>query len=267
MKLKLNKTVIGFSILSFLLITFIALTIGNMIIQQLILDPYALVETLLDDSVLKSIWISFSASFVSTLIAFILGTPLGYFLARKKFRGKGLIESLIDVPVIVPHTVAGIALITVFGYNGLIGAPLEELGIKFVDAFPGIVIAMLFISIPFYVNHVREGFESVDPKLENVARSLGENEWGAFRKVTLPLAYRDVLAGGIMSWARGISEFGAVILIAYYPMISPILIFERFRSFGLDSSRPIAVILILVSILVFVILRYLSRGWSIYAKD
>lgn len=267
MKKEFNKTVIVFTILSFLLISYIIITIGNMVITQLIIDPSTLIDTITDSNVLTSIGISFSASFVSTLIAFLMGTPLAYFLARKDFYGKGFIESLIDLPVLIPHTVAGIALISVFGYNGLIGAPLNKLGFRFVDAFPGIVVAMLFVSIPFYVNHVREGFESVNPKLENVARSLGENEWGAFRKITLPLAYRDVLAGGIMSWARGISEFGAVILITYYPMIAPVLIFERFRSFGLGASRPIAVVLILVSILIFLVLRYLSRGWSIYAKD
>ncbi len=267
MKTEFNKTVISFFILSFILISFLVLTIGDMIITQIVVAPNDLVKTVFDSSVLNSIWISFSASFVSTAIAFLFGTPLAYFLARKNFIGKGFIESLIDVPVIIPHTVAGIALLSVFGYNGLIGAPLSELGFKFVDAFPGIVVAMLFVSIPYFVNHVREGFESIDPKLENVARSLGESEWGAFRKITLPLAYRDILAGGIMSWARGISEFGAVILITYYPMIAPVLIFERFRSFGLGSSRPIAVVLILVSILIFVILRYLSRGWSIYAND
>ncbi|OKY78657.1 MAG: ABC-type sulfate transport system, permease component [Candidatus Methanohalarchaeum thermophilum] len=267
MKTEINKTVILFSIFSVILILYLLITIGNLIISQLVIDAGALWKTMWDSSVLKSIWISFSASFVSTAIAFLFGTPLAYFLARKNFPGKNFIESLIDVPVIIPHTVAGIALISVFGYNGLIGSPLEEIGIRFVDAFPGIVVAMLFVSIPFYINHVREGFESIDPKLENVARTLGESEWGTFRTITLPLAYRDVLAGSIMSWARGISEFGAVILITYYPMIAPVLIFERFRSFGLGASRPIAVVLILVSILIFVILRYLSRGWSLYAKD
>lgn len=266
-RIRRNKTTIIFSLLSFILIAYIFITIGNMIFSQLFIDASALIETMMDSAVLMSIWISFSASFVSTFIAFLLGTPLAYFLARKKFPGKGFVEGMIDVPVIIPHTVAGIALITVFGYSGLIGAPLQELGIVFVDAFPGIVVAMLFVSVPFYVNHVREGFESINPRLEKVARTLGENEWGAFRKITLPLAYRDVLAGGIMSWARGISEFGAVILLVYFPMVAPVLIYNRFLQFGLDASRPIAVVLILVSILVFAILRYISRGWSIYAKD
>jgi len=182
------------------------------------------------------------------------------------FPGKRLVESIIDVPVVVPHTVAGIALLTVFGSRGFIGGPLEAY-IQFRDALPGIVVAMLFVSLPYLANSAREGFKSVDPRLENAARSLGAPLWKAFLFVTLPLSARHILIGAIMTWARAISEFGAVVLIAYYPMIGPTLIYDRFLSYGLSASRPIAVLLILVTLSIFIVIRVLSAGWSIYDRD
>jgi ABC-type molybdate transport system permease subunit len=110
-----------------------------------------LIDAATDPVVLMAIWISISAAICSTLIAFFFGVPLAYFLARKDFVGKSIIESIVDVPLVVPHIVAGIALYGVFMRYGVIGAPFEKLGIAFVDAFPGIVVAMLFVSLPFLV--------------------------------------------------------------------------------------------------------------------
>jgi molybdate/tungstate transport system permease protein len=139
----------------------------------------------------------------------------------------------------------------------MIGEPLAAFNIRFVDAVPGIIVAMLFLSAPFLVNSAREGFEGVDPRLENVARSLGATRWGAFRRISMPLCYRHILTGAVMTWARAISEFGAVVVIAYYPQVATTLIYTRFLSFGLDESRPIAVLLVLVCLAVFICLRVL----------
>ncbi|MCD6494278.1 MAG: ABC transporter permease, partial [Archaeoglobaceae archaeon] len=170
------------------------------------------------------------------------------------FQGKSIVEGIVDVPVVIPHTVAGIALLAVFGSNGLIGSFSP---IKFVDALPGIVVAMLFVSIPIYLNTAKEGFASVNLRLEQVARTLGASPAKVFFTISLPLVIRHIAAGAIMAWARAISEFGAVVVIAYYPMVAPTLIYERFLSTGLSAARPIAVILILLSLAVFVILRIL----------
>jgi molybdate/tungstate transport system permease protein len=255
-----------FSLLLLVLFLFIFLTLSNMIFGQVLDDFWGLIGAAENKSVIDSIFLSLYAGFLATLLAFFLGVPTGYILARSDFPGKRLVESIIDVPVVVPHTVAGIAIFTVFGSKGLIGGPLNNY-MQFRDAVPGIVVAMLFVSLPYLANSAREGFKSVDPRLENVARSLGAPLWKAFLFVTLPLSARHILIGAILTWARAISEFGAVVLIAYYPMIAPTLIYDRFLSYGLTASRPIAVLLILVTLSVFILVRVLSASWSIYDRD
>jgi molybdate/tungstate transport system permease protein len=255
-----------FSLLLLVLFLFISITLSNMIFRQIFDDFEGLVKAVENRAVISSIFLSLYAGFLATLVALILGVPAGYILARFDFPGKSLVESIIDVPVVVPHTVAGIAILTVFGSKGLIGGPLEAY-IQFRDALPGIVVAMLFVSLPYLANSAREGFKSVDPRLENAARSLGAPLWKAFLFVTLPLSARHILIGAIMTWARAISEFGAVVLIAYYPMIGPTLIYDRFLSYGMSASRPIAVLLILVMLSIFIVVRVLSAGWSIYDRD
>lgn len=255
-----------FSLLLLLLFFFIFVTLANMIFGQVLNDFSGLVNTAKNSSVMSSISLSLYAGFLATLVALFLGAPAGYILARFDFPGKSLVESIIDVPVVVPHTVAGIALLTVFGSRGLIGGPLESY-IQFRDALPGIVVAMLFVSVPYLANSAREGFKSVNPRLENAARSLGAPLWKAFFFVTLPLSARHLMVGAVMTWARAISEFGAVVMIAYYPMIGPTLIYDRFLSYGLSASRPIAVLLILITLTIFIVIRILSAGWSIYDRD
>jgi len=266
---KIRRTdplMLSFYILSLFLLLFVFVTLANMIVGQVLTDFAGLVDAASSKPVLKSIFLSLYAGFLATMISLLLGVPTAYILARKNFTGKRFVESMLDVPVVIPHTVAGIALLTVFGANGLLGAPLEPY-IQFRDAMPGIVVAMLFVSAPYLTNSAREGFKSVDPKLENAARSLGAPLWKAFAFVTLPLASRHLLIGSIMCWARAISEFGAVVMIAYYPMIGPTLIYDRFLSQGLSASRPIAVLLILVTLTIFIAVRILSAGWRVYDRD
>ena len=211
----------------------------------------------MDPTVINSIVLSMGTALAATIIAAMLGIPLAYVMARREFFGKKFIQGLIDLPIVIPHTVAGIALLTVFGAHGMIGEPLAVFNIRFVDAVPGIIVAMLFLSAPFLVNSAREGFEAVDPRLENMARSLGTTRWGAFSRVAMPLCYSHILTGAVMTWARAISEFGAVVIIAYYPQVATVLIYSRFLSFGLEDSNSVAVLLILVCLVVFIGLRVL----------
>jgi molybdate/tungstate transport system permease protein len=244
-----------------ILILFTILTLFNMVFRQIVLEPKGLLEAASDPVVIESIVLTLYASFLATLIAMILGTPLAYVLARHNFPGKSVVESIIDVPVIIPHSVAGIALYALFMSRSPVGGAFENLGIVFEDTLWGIVIAMLFVSAPFYVNAAKEGFQSINPRIERVARTLGANQWQAFYKVTLPLAIRHLFSGAVMAWARGISEFGAVIIIAFYPMIAPVLIYYNFTTHGLERSQPIAVLLILVCFGIFMILRLSTKYW------
>jgi len=244
-------TTIFFALMGFFILIFIILPVLSLLFSE---TPGVLIETAENPVVFDAIFLSCYTAFLATLIALIFGIPLAYILARKNFPGKNVIKAVIDVPIVIPHTVAGIALLTVFGSNGVVGG---NVGIRFVDSIFGIIVAMLFVSAPFLINSAREGFESVNPKLENVSRSLGASQIKTFFKISFPLASKNILTGSIMTWARAISEFGAVIIIAYYPMIAPTLIWDRL-SYGINYSRPVAVLLILICLGVFIILRIVS---------
>jgi molybdate/tungstate transport system permease protein len=241
-----------FSIAGGLLVLFVVLPLVSTLLST---TPSEFIRSFSDPEVLKSIGLTFGAAAIATLAALTTGVPLAYILARRKFRGKRLLEAIINLPVVIPHTAAGIALLLVFGRRGLLGQWLSPLGITFTDNLGGIVVAMLFVSLPFLVNLSREAFALVDEELERVALTDGASPWQAFRHVTLPLAWRGVLGGAVMMWARGISEFGAVVILAYNPKIVPVLIYERFEGFGLDAAQPVALLLILVALIVFILLR------------
>jgi len=247
-----NRMTLTFILLGLVIFLFIIVPLIKMIAAS---DPHILLDTLLDPQVRDAIWLSLYAAIIATIVGFVLGVPLAYLLARTQFPGKTLLEGLIDVPIVIPHTAAGIALLFVFGRNFWAGKTFHLLGVDFVDSTAGIVIAMLFVSIPFLIDSAKEGFKKVDVRLEKVSRTLGASPWQAFFRISLPLAWRSILAGSIMMWARGISEFGAVVILAYHPMIASTLIFERFETYGLTYSRPIAVLLILICLIIFIGLR------------
>ena len=241
-----------FSFLGSLLLLFIVLPLVSTLLGT---TPEGFWLALTDPEVLRSIGLTFSAAAAATGLALLTGVPLAYLLARYQFRGKRLVEALVNLPIVIPHTAAGVALLLVFGRRGLLGQWLTPLGITFTDNFGGILVGMLFVSLPFLVNMSRESFALVDDELERVAMIDGATAWGAFWHVTLPLAWRGVLGGAVMMWARGISEFGAVVILAYHPKIVPVLVYERFNGFGLGAAQPVATLLILVAIAVFVLLR------------
>lgn len=252
------------SFLGILLLFFIAVPVVKLVFG---IDPQIVVDTVKEEEVYSSILRTFSASLVATIISIILGVPLGYLLARKDFYGKSFVESLINIPVIIPHTAAGIALLTVFGRNFFLGKFFSIFGISFVGEFAGIVIAMMFVSMPFLVNEVKEGFRSIDVKLEKVARSLGSSPAQTFFRVSLPLNFNHLISGSLMMWARGLSEFGAVVILAYHPMTASVLIYERFTSYGLKYSSPVAAIMVVTSLLVFILLTLLNKRNSSKSEE
>jgi molybdate/tungstate transport system permease protein len=241
------------------LLLFVSVPIVVMVTRQ---TPASLWRALQEADVRSALWVSVSGAAAATAIALALGVPLGYILARREFPGKSVVQGLVDMPVVVPHTVAGIALLTVLSPAGIVGSPAQAAGIRFVDAFPGTVAAMLFLSAPFVINAARSGFEAVSPRLENVSRSLGAGAWQTFLLVSLPLASGAIVSGAVMCWARAVSEFGAVIVLAYYPRVACTLIYERYTGQGLSGSRPVAVLLVLVCLLFFVLLRLAAR-WRV----
>ena len=236
-------------------VAFILFPLIEMVVQPSFQN---LKEAAKDPDVLRSIWLSIYTAGTAALISFIIGTPFAYLLARKEFPGKKLVESIVDLPIMIPHPVVGIAILGIAGQNHWLGQVMQQVGIHIMGTVTGIVTVLTFVGLPFYINTVKAGFEAIPVRLENVSRSLGASLTGTFFRVTFPLAWRSMLVGIIMCSARAISEFGAVVIVAYHPMIAPVMIYERFTAYGLKYSQPVAVWLIVVCLLLFLLLRIVS---------
>ncbi|MCH6570881.1 MAG: ABC transporter permease [Acidobacteria bacterium] len=212
--------------------------------------PGTLWETLKDPEVLESLGLTFFCGFIALLLGLLVGTPLAYLLARSDFKAKQFIQGIVDVPIVIPHPVAGIALLLVFANWGP--------GLSPIGSWTGIVIAMFFVSVSLLINAAQAGFQAVPREMEWTSRSLGVGPVKTFFRVALPLNRRNLLAGAIMMWARSISEFGSIVILVYNPKVASVLIYDRFSSFGLSYSLPVAVILIWLSVILFFFMRTLQ---------
>ncbi len=250
---------IAFLLLSGLILLFIIAPLAGLFLHTSIPQFQ---ETLADDVVLRSIRLTLWASMLGTIIFGFAAIPLSYVLARKKFPLKSLVNGIIDLPLVIPHSAAGIALLGIISRGSWLGRAGDSVGISFIGGTAGIIIAMAFVSLPYLINAARDGFAAVPEKLEKAALNLGASPWRVFFTISLPLAKRNILSGLSMMWARGLSEFGAIIIIAYHPMVTPVLIWERFTSFGLAYARPVAAIFVLICLAIFIIMRMLANTKS-----
>lgn len=191
------------------------------------------------------------------LLGIVGGTPIAYLVERWRFRGRAVVAALLDLPLLIPHPVAGIALLLVLGRESAVGGAALDLGLRIVGSPAGIVAAMLFVSAPLYISGAREAFARVDRRYEAVARTLGDARWRVFRRVTLPLSVRGLVAAAVVMWARAVSEFGAIVIITYNPKTVSVLSYDRFTSFGLREALPVAAILALLALLPLTALRAL----------
>ncbi len=253
---KISAIHLIFYILGALVLLFIIAPLLGMFLNT---TPNQLFETANEAEVRKSIWLTIWTSLAGTLFFAFASIPLAYLLARRNFPFKKLVSGIIDLPVVIPHSAAGIAILGFVSRDSALGKMGSALGLNFVGHPLGISIAMAFVSIPFLINAARDGFSGVPVRLEKAALTLGASPTRVFFSISLPLAWRNIVSGLIMMFARGMSEFGAVIVVAYHPMITPILIYERFGSFGLKYARPVSVLFILISLTLFIILRWLAR--------
>lgn len=249
---KPNLLTVFFSVLGACIVLFLLAPLVKMILSA---QAGSLSAALADAEVRHSIALTLICALWATLIGALLGVPLAYLLARRSFFGKRFIEALVDVPIVIPHPVAGIALLLVFGRQFFGGRFFSHFGLSFVGDIPGIIVAMLFVSVSLLINAAREGFRRVDPRLENVSRTLGYGPLRTFFLVSLPLSWRDLLSGGIMMWARAISEFGSIVIITYNPKVASVLIYDRFTTYGLAYALPVALTLVLICLFVFALLR------------
>ncbi len=240
--------------LGFIIVFFLSAPILKMFIG---VGSDKLLQTIKDGEVLSSIYLTMKVSAWAMVFVLFTGLPLAYLIARFEFYGRSFIEALVDIPIMIPHTAAGIALLTTFN-DTFLGDFFAIFGIEFVGTEYGIMIAMMFLSAPFLINSAKDGFRKVDVKLENIARTLGANPISVFFRVTIPNAKKDIINGALMMWSRGLGEFGAVVILVYHPMTTPVLIFDRFNSYGLSFSAPVATVIIGFSVVIFLIVRFIT---------
>ena len=215
-----------------------------------------------DDELRGALALTALTATAATVIGVLAATPLAYLLARRSFRGRAVIAAILDLPLLIPHPVAGIALLLVLGRESAVGGTLLEMGIRIVSAPAGIIAAMLFVSVPLYISGAREAFARVDPRYEAVGRTLGDPSWRVFRRVTLPLSRRGLVAASVVMWARAVSEFGSIVVITYNPKVASVLSYDRFTTGGLPDALPVAAVLVLLALVPLTLLRALrdDRG-------
>ena len=209
-----------------------------------------------DPEVLWATATSVGCAIATVIVGVIFGVPAGYLLSRSGTRGRRFWNAIVDLPIVIPHPIVGIGLLLIFGRRRLVGSALRDgLGIEVVSAVPGVIICMLVVSAPFIIKAARDAFRGIPAPLERAARSLGASEARVFFTVLLPLAWRQIRSGALLAWARSISEFGSIVILAYYPRTAPVLIWDRFSAYGLRAAIPPALVLLVVCLSIFVILQ------------
>ena len=216
----------------------------------------------LSEQAFKALRLSLVTSSVTTLITIVLGTPLAFILARWKFRFKSWVEVFIDLPILLPPSVAGLVLLLTFGRRGMFGPALGALGISLPFTTAAVIMAQIFVSAPLYVRSGRVGFQEIDKQLEEAAHVEGANTWQLFSEVMFPLAGRALLSGAILTWTRALGEFGATILFAGnlegVTQTMPMAIYLGFER-NLGIALALSVVLVLVSVTLLMFTRRLSR--------
>ncbi|WP_312855865.1 ABC transporter permease [Nocardioides stalactiti] len=222
-------------------------------------DPRSLLEALGTEALQDALRLSLVTSTLAMLVCLVLGLPLAWLLARVDFRGRGLVRALVTVPMVLPPVVAGVALREAFGRSGLLGAPLlDATGFAFPYTTWGVVLAHVFVSLPFVTIAIEGGLRSAGTRYDDAAATLGASRWSTFRRVTVPLALPGIIAGMVLGWARSLGEFGATITFnGNYPgttQTMPTLIYVA-RQSDADAALALSLVMLTVSVAVLVVLR------------
>lgn len=241
----------GLPLLLFLLVPLVALALR--------IAPADLLTSVMSREVAQAIQLSMVTTLVALMVTLLAGTPLAFFLARRSFPGRAVLETLLDLPLVLPPAVAGIALLVTFGRRGLLGASLDAAGIDIAFTQIAVVMAQVFVAAPFYVRSARAAFGAVDRELEQAAAIDGAGPLAVFRHVTLPLTASALFGGAVMTWARALGEFGATILFAgNFPgrtQTMPLAIYLGFEQGDLSAALALAIVLLAVSFAVLLVVR------------
>ena len=207
------------------------------------------------------LWLSLGVSLTATVLTLLLGIPMAWVLARKQFPGHNVLEAFVVLPLVLPPTVLGYYLLILVGRRGPVGAALAALGTEIAFTWRAAVLAAVVGSIALLIKAAQAGFESVDRQLEQAARTLGRSEWGVFWSVTLPLAWRAVLAGTILAFCRAMGEFGITLMLAGSipgrTQTLPLAIYDRVQANQMGEANALALIAVgVVALLVFGLSRF-----------
>ncbi len=244
---------------SLILLTFFALPLIALIYRSIAPDFFA---NALSKQAFQALKLSLVTSSITTLVAVVLGTPLAYLLARWKFRFKAWLELILDLPIVLPPSVAGLALLIAFGRRGVIGTFLSDIGFSIPFTTAAVIMAQVFVSAPLYIRSARIGFAHVDKQLEESAYVEGANQLQLFSEIMIPIAIRALASGAILTWTRALGEFGATILFAGnlegVTQTMPIAIYIGFER-NLGVALALSVVLILVSVILLMITKQLDK--------
>lgn len=243
-------------VLGSVLVLALVLPTGTLVAEA---GPAGLLGAFGDREVLGAIGLTVLTATAATLLAVIGGLPVAYLLARVPFRGRAVVEGLLELPLVIPHPVIGMALLLSMGRESAVGRAIAPVGLAIVNSPLGIVMAMLVVSAPLFILGARESIARVDARLEGVARTLGDDRWSAVRRVTLPMARNGIVTAGTIMWARATSEFGAIVLVAYHPRVASVLAYDRYVTYGLRTALPVAAALVCVALAVLVLVRVTRR--------
>jgi molybdate transport system permease protein len=242
-----------------LTLLFLGLPVAVLIVRSV--ADGSLTDALTTPVVLDALVLSLITTAISIVLTVTFGLPLAWLMARRTFRGSWLVETIVDLPIVLPPAVAGLGLLLVFGRRGLIG---DTLGLSIPFTTFAVILAQTFVSAPFFIRSARTGFVNVDRDLEAAARVDGASEFQLFRRITAPLAATALAAGLVMAWARALGEFGATIMFAGNiegrTQTLPLVVYGEFQGGDLDASIAAAAILIVAAFGVLIAVRILHWG-------
>jgi molybdate transport system permease protein len=230
----------------------LALTFLTVPVAAIFLDssPAELIDSLGEPGALDALWLSLRTTAISMAIILFVGTPAAYLLATRSFRGKALVVTLVELPLVLPPAVAGIALLAAVGPAGILGGPIESAGIELALATAGVVVALTFVASPFYVRQAMAAFASVDRTLLDASRTLGASEARGFLRVMIPSALPGLTAGAALALGRALGEFGATLMFAGsfegITQTVPLAIYDRFST-QFDAALALSAVLVAVS--------------------
>jgi molybdate transport system permease protein len=252
-----SQTGLAWKLAALPLLTFICIPLAALLLRA---EPGGVWANLQKPEVGQAISLSLATTGITVAITFLAGTPVAYYLSHRHYRYYRVIDTLIDLPTVLPPAVAGVALLMAFGRRGLVGAWLDPLGIGIPFTSAAVVMAQLFIAAPLYIKSASQGFAAIDCELRKAAALDGASRWETFRYVMVPMSWTAIVTGLVMTWARALGEFGATIIFAgNFPgrtQTMPLAIYIGFEM-NLDTALTLAVILMLVSFLVLVLVKWI----------